>query len=118
MVIWPLFGTTNQLLAALTLSIISIMLIRAGRNPVYTLVPLAFVLVMSVYALAVQAVQFFDQQNWLLFGMDVVIFVAALWVTVEAVQAMNRERRRAEPDPVVGDVPEAEPVGTAGGRQP
>lgn len=108
MVIWPLFGTTNQLLAALTLSIISIMLIRAGRNPLYTLVPLAFVLVMSVYALAVQAVQFFDQQNWLLFGMDVVIFVAALWVTVEAVQAMNRERRRAEPDPVVGDVPETQ----------
>lgn len=113
MVIWPLFGTTNQLLAALTLSIVSVILIRAGRNPVYTLVPLAFVLVMSVYALAVQAVQFYDQQNWLLFGMDVVIFVAALWVALEAAQAMARGRR-TEPDPVVGDVPEPESTTTAG----
>lgn len=114
MVIWPLFGTTNQLLAALTLAIVSVILIRAGRNPVYTLVPLAFVLVMSVYALAVQAVQFYQQQNWLLFGMDVVIFVAALWVAVEAAQAMNRERRRPEPDPVVGDVPEPESAAGVG----
>ncbi|MCL3862452.1 carbon starvation protein A [Actinotalea sp. K2] len=96
MVIWPLFGTTNQLLAALTLSIVSVILIRKGRNPLPAMVPLAFVLVMSVYALAVQAVSFWDTQNWLLFTMDVVIFVAAVWVAFEAVVAMSRRGQVAE----------------------
>ena len=93
MVIWPLFGTTNQLLAALTLSILSVMLIKLGRNPVYTLVPLAFLLVMSLYALVVQLVKFYDDQNWLLLSMDVVILIAALWVAFEAMIAMAKGRR-------------------------
>ncbi len=93
MVIWPLFGTTNQLLAALTLSILSVMLIKLGRNPVYTLVPLAFLLVMSLYALVVQLVKFYDDQNWLLLTMDIVILVAALWVAFEAMIAMANGRR-------------------------
>lgn len=92
MVIWPLFGTTNQLLAALTLSIISVILIKKGRNPWFTLVPLCFLLVMSLYALVVQLKQFYDAGNWLLLGMDVVILVAALWVTFEAFIAMKKGR--------------------------
>ena len=31
MVIWPLFGTTNQILAALTLAILAVMLTRKRR---------------------------------------------------------------------------------------
>lgn len=92
MVIWPLFGTTNQLLAALTLAVISVILIRKGRNPLFTLVPLAFLLLMSVYALIVQLGTFYNDGNWLLLGMDIVILVAALWVAFEAVIAMRRGR--------------------------
>ncbi|MEZ0469597.1 carbon starvation protein A [Luteimonas salinilitoris] len=92
MVIWPLFGTTNQLLAALTLAIVSVILIKKGRNPIFTMVPLAFLLVMSLYALVVQLGTFYDDGNWLLLGMDIVILIAALWVALEAVIAMARGR--------------------------
>jgi len=91
MVIWPLFGTTNQLLASLTLAIISVMLIQRRRPVIYTALPLAFVLAMSVYALLVQLGQFYAAGKWLLLGMDVVILIAALWVAVEAGAAMKRE---------------------------
>jgi hypothetical protein len=47
-------------------------------------VPLAFLLAMSVYALLVQLGQFYAQKNWLLLGMDIIILLAALWVTLEA----------------------------------
>ncbi|NGX14871.1 carbon starvation protein A [Wenzhouxiangella sp. XN24] len=90
MVIWPLFGTTNQLLAGLTLSIISVILIRQGRPAWFTAVPLAFLLTMSVFALLVQLGQFYRQENWLLLGMDIVILLAALWVIFEAAVAMSR----------------------------
>ncbi|GAA1126926.1 carbon starvation protein A [Citricoccus alkalitolerans] len=93
MVIWPLFGTTNQLLAALTLSIIAVMLIQL-RRPVWpVLIPLIFVAIVSVYALIIQLGTFFSTQNWLLLVLDVIILICALWVIVEAVAAMNRARR-------------------------
>lgn len=95
MIIWPLFGTTNQLLAGLTLSVITVMLLRA-RRPVWpVLIPLVFLLVMSTYALIVQLGQFAAAGNWLLLVLDVVILIAALWVIVEAVAAMVQARREA-----------------------
>lgn len=96
MVIWPLFGTTNQLLAGLTLAVITVILIKLGRSPVYTLVPLVFLLAMSIYALLVQMGQFYRAENWLLLGMDVIILIAALWVTLEAIIAMRKGRDPAE----------------------
>ncbi|MDH2241726.1 carbon starvation protein A [Pseudomonas sp. GD03909] len=96
MVIWPLFGTTNQLLAGLTLAVITVILIKLGRSPIYTLVPLVFLLAMSIYALLVQMGQFYRAENWLLLGMDVIILFAALWVTLEAVIAMRKGRDPAE----------------------
>ena len=94
MIIWPLFGTTNQLLAGLTLAIITVILIKKGRPAIYTLVPLVFLLAMSIFALLVQMGQFYRAENWLLLGMDVVILIAALWVTLESFIAM-----RQGPDP-------------------
>ncbi len=92
MLIWPLFGTTNQLMAALTLSIIAIMLLRRGRTPLPALIPLAFLGAMTIYALFVQLGTFYEQRNWLLLVLDVVILVAALWVIVEAFAAMRKAR--------------------------
>jgi carbon starvation protein len=97
MLIWPLFGTTNQLLAGLTLSIITVMLIRLGRPAWFTAVPLAFLLTMSVYALIVQLGQFYRQGNWLLLVLDVIVLVAALWVAIEAATAIARGTKDKSP---------------------
>ncbi|NYZ63703.1 carbon starvation CstA family protein [Luteimonas deserti] len=105
MIIWPLFGTTNQLLAALTLSIITVILIRKGRNPWFTGIPMAFLMVMSVYALVVQLGTFYNDGKWLLLVMDIVILIAALWVAFEAAIAMRKGREAGPGDAV--DVPNA-----------
>lgn len=88
--IWPLFGTSNQLLASLTLSIVAVMLIRKRRNPAPALVPLAAVFVMSFWAALVQLGDLYDARDWLLLVIDVVVIVAAVWVAFEAVVAMRR----------------------------
>ena len=97
MLIWPLFGTTNQLMAALSLSIICVILTRLRRPTWPVLIPLLFVLVVSLWAAVVQVRGFWETQNWLLLIIDLIIIVAAVWVTVEAFAAMNRARRE---DPV------------------
>jgi carbon starvation protein len=88
--IWPLFGTSNQLLASLTLSIVAVMLIRKRRNPLPALVPLVIVFVMAFWAAVVQLGDLYDARDWLLLAIDVVIIIAAVWVAFEAVAAMRR----------------------------
>ncbi len=92
MLIWPLFGTTNQLLAGLTLSVIAVMLMRNRKPAIYVLVPLAFLLVMSIVALFIQLGAFIAAGDWLLGSLNVVVLVASLFVAFEAVTAMRRER--------------------------
>ena len=93
MTLWPLFGTTNQLLAGLTLTILTVILIRKGRPFLPVLLPAIFVLFMTIYAALVQLFSLFRDGNWLLFTLDVIIVVAASWVLVEAVIAMLAARK-------------------------
>ena len=50
--IWPVFGASNQLLAALSLLAITLVLIRWKRNFLVTLVPMLFMLLVCVWALS------------------------------------------------------------------
>ncbi|MBX3360332.1 MAG: carbon starvation protein A [Phycisphaeraceae bacterium] len=56
---WTLFGSSNQLLAALTLLGITVWLKRNGKRCWYTAVPMVFVMVITVTALVVQVVHGF-----------------------------------------------------------
>ena len=53
---WTLFGASNQLLAALTLLSITIWLYRARRRIAFTLLPMLFVLAITLWALITLAV--------------------------------------------------------------
>ena len=55
---WTLFGTSNQLLAALTLLAITRWLMRTGRNYWITLAPMLFVLTVTLWALVLQFTNF------------------------------------------------------------
>ena len=48
---WTLFGASNQLLAALTLLTLSVWLKKSGRRFAFTLVPMLFVLAITLWAL-------------------------------------------------------------------
>lgn len=91
MIIWPLFGTTNQLMAALTLMIVTVILLRKGKAVWYTLAPLTFLLIMAVFALILQLKSFYLEGNWLLIVMDIIILIATIMVTFESFSVLRRE---------------------------
>lgn len=91
MIIWPLFGTTNQLMAALTLMIVTVILLRHGKTVWYTLAPLSFLLLMSVFALLLQLKTFYTDGNWLLIFLDIVILVATIMVAFESFSVLRKE---------------------------
>ncbi|MDL2195458.1 carbon starvation CstA family protein [Shewanella algae] len=90
MLIWPLFGTTNQLLAGLTLLVITVMLVKLGRPMWYTLAPLIFLLVMTTMGLLIQLKGFYDKQDWFLFTLDLVVLIAAIVISLECSATLSR----------------------------
>lgn len=96
LIIWPLFGTTNQLLAGLTLMVITVILARLGRPIIYTLLPLLFLLLMTVAALILQLQTFYIAGNWLLFSLDVVVLIAAIFIVFECAATLSRLRKERQ----------------------
>ncbi len=95
MIIWPLFGTTNQLLAGLTLLVISVMLVKLGRPARYTMIPMVFVTVTALLSALLQLADLYRAGNYLLVLLDLLIVIAAIFVALEAASAFLRERRKA-----------------------
>ena len=93
MIIWPLFGSTNQILASLTLLVISVMLIKAGRPAIYTLIPMVFVLTMAFFAGLIKLVEYYEQGNWLLVSLDAIVLVVSVLVMLEAWSVIVTHRR-------------------------
>lgn len=54
--LWPLFGTSNQLLAGVSLLLVSIWLKRQGRNYLVTFIPMVFVFFMTLWAMIQQVI--------------------------------------------------------------
>ena len=89
MIIWPLFGSTNQILAGLTLLVISVILIKLGRPVRYTLLPMIFVLVISFWAGVIKMIEFYQSGNFLLVAIDAVVLITSLMVMLEAASVIS-----------------------------
>ncbi|MEJ5250864.1 MAG: carbon starvation protein A [Armatimonadota bacterium] len=89
-ILWQLFGTSNQLLAGLSLLVVSLYLRALGRSTVYTAVPMAFMLVVTISALLWSMSSFWKQGNWLLLSFAGVILVLAIWLVKEAMSTIRQ----------------------------
>ena len=89
MIIWPLFGSTNQILAGLTLMVLSVILIRLGRPVRYTLLPMIFVLIISFWAGVIKLIEFYQSGNFLLVVIDAVVLITSLMVMLEAASVIS-----------------------------
>jgi len=95
--LWPLFGTSNQLLAGISLLLVTIWLKRQGRPIIYTLVPMVFLMVMTLWAMTEQVI--FDwsgysgnEANMLLFIFGAIILGFTIWIILEAVVLIRKDK--------------------------
>ena len=93
MVIWPLFGSTNQILASLTLLVISVMLIKLGRPARYTLIPMVFVLAMAFFAGLIKLKEYYAEGNYLLVFLDALVLVVSVLVMLEAWSVISKFKK-------------------------
>jgi len=80
-IIWPVFGATNQMLAGLVLLAVTVWLKKTGRKYFYTLLPMIFMMLMTLSALAILISQY---QLSLVGIIAIVLFALALLLVAEA----------------------------------
>ncbi len=91
-VLWPVFGASNQALAALTLMVLSLYF-AARRRPVWPLLgPMVLVASVTVAALLTKLRDFFAQGNWPLFTLTTILLALLGWMLLEGVGAWRRLR--------------------------
>ncbi len=79
--IWPLFGSTNQLLAALTLIAVTVWLHRAKKPTWFTIVPAVVMVVTTMSALVYKLfTDYIPGQNYLLMVIDLILLLLAVGV--------------------------------------
>lgn len=110
LVAWPIFGTSNQLLAGLTLLALSVWLIKSGRSAVYTLLPMAFMMAVTMWSLVLQIWHFVSSlpglfageavaQDAIISGVcGITLFVLSVWLVWEAIRVLviNPSKEKVE----------------------
>lgn len=88
LILWPLFGSLNQLLAALALGMVTIYLYNHNKNIMITLIPMIFVLFVTIWAMIKNLVTFWIKQDELLILLSVLILGLTLLLLAGSIKAM------------------------------
>jgi carbon starvation protein len=101
--LWQMFGASNQLMAALSLLVVSVWLKSEKRNPTYALLPMIFMYVTTLAATAVTARNLYVTiaanpkmsalpvaGAWAMIAVSVLLFVAAILIGWDGYKAYRR----------------------------
>lgn len=99
--IWALFGAANQLLAALALLAVASWLGNCGKNNKMLYIPMVFMLLATLTSLVLTFINKVkvitggagDMAAWLQAIFSVILFVLALFLVVEGVQALAKKKK-------------------------
>lgn len=93
LILWPLFGATNQLLAGLAFLVVVFYLIRRRLPVWFAAAPMALMLLLPGWAMVEQIrTDFWPEQKWLLLGFGVVILALQVWMVIEALLVLPKAR--------------------------
>jgi len=93
--IWPAFGASNQLVAALALFVISCWLLARNKPILYTLLPALFMLITTLAALAIQFYQYYKSRDFVLMAVVLVLVVLSGIMLKEAAGILLMRRKHA-----------------------
>ncbi|QDS97862.1 carbon starvation CstA family protein [Adhaeretor mobilis] len=100
MILWPLFGATNQLLAGLAMLVTAFYLWRRGKPVAFIVVPMALMFVMPAWAMLWNMFNaesgWWQDGNYLLVGFGAAILALQAWMIAEAWAAWPRAKNILE----------------------
>lgn len=88
--IWPIFGSANQLLAALALLSVTVWLSRKGKKVLFVKIPMIVMFAITLSALAVMVYHNFMNKNFVLAAIALALFVLAVFLAMEARRRLRK----------------------------
>lgn len=96
LILWPIFGATNQLLGGLALLVITVWLVRHKRPAWVTAIPMVFMLAMTGWAIVSLVSQFAQAEGKAhLLAVGIAMLALEVWIVAEAVVLVVGGRRIA-----------------------
>ncbi len=93
LILWPLFGATNQLLAGLAFVVLVFYLMRRNLPIWFAAIPMVLMLVMPGWAMLHQILNdFWPNRSWLLLAFGIAILTLQVWMVVEAILMWPRAK--------------------------
>jgi carbon starvation protein len=97
MTIWPVFGSANQLLAALALLAITVWIANLKQNYLFTLIPMLFMFSITLTALVMLFFQnIFVNVNYVLAFFSIVLFCLAVLLGIKAYGVLLNDKKIKE----------------------
>ena len=93
LLLWKLFGSTNQILGALTLLTIAIYLRQRKRNHWVVTIPMGFMIIVTLIAMVTEINDYWNSHQYLLLSVGGTIFLLSLWVFFEASIRFRKDNR-------------------------
>ncbi|MBU1055705.1 MAG: carbon starvation protein A [Proteobacteria bacterium] len=91
LVIWPLFGSANQLLASLALIVISVWLIKRGKKALFSIIPAIFMMATTIYSLwRLLMDKYLPKENYMLITTDILLIVLAFGVIILSLKTIKK----------------------------
>ena len=84
MAIWPVFGSANQLLAALALLSITVWVAKLGKNNLFVLIPTIFMFAVTLTALGMLIYQNLFLSNYTLSVISILLFSLSIILAINA----------------------------------
>ena len=92
-VLWPIFGASNQMLAALTLMVLTLYYWQKKKPFLPLLIPMLIIMIVTFSALLANAVRFYGV-NGILFILNLILITLILWMIYEGFNKVLEIRRK------------------------
>ena len=92
-VLWPIFGASNQMLAALTLMVLTLYYWQKKKPFLPLLIPMLVIMIVTFSALLANAVRFYGV-NGILFILNLILITLILWMIYEGFNKVLEIRRK------------------------
>jgi len=91
-VLWPIFGASNQMLAALTLMVLTLYFWQKNKPVLALLIPMILVMLVTITTLCLKAMEYYSQ-NTILFVIDLFLIGLVMWMIVEGIIVFQKKRK-------------------------